>query len=114
MRTGIITGSAVGVAMAAMLAFASAAAADPTIQGRVYYETNYASSNGTWVEVCDMQADGNGVYGLFETNTGTSRVNDGNGSAGGCGNATFGRVNRFRVCEDLSGRPDPCSSWATP
>ena len=114
MRTRITSASVVGAAAAAILAFAPAASADPTIQGRVYYETNYASSDGSWVEVCDMQADGNGVYGIFETNTGTSRVNDGNGSAGGCGNATFGSVSRFRVCEDLTARPDPCSSWATP
>ncbi len=58
-----------------------------------------------------MEQDGNGVYGPFETSTGTSRVNDGNGSSGGCGNATFDRVNRFRVREDQTARPDPCSSW---
>ena len=33
--------------------------------------------------------DGDGVYGQFSTNTGTHRISDGNGAAGGCGNATF-------------------------
>jgi hypothetical protein len=106
--------TALGVVLASGLAMTPASSADVGVFGRVYLGANYASSNGTWVEVCDMERDGNGVYGQFETNTGTSRVNDGNGSAGGCGNATFGRVNRFRVCEDRSGRPDPCSSWARP
>ncbi|GAB2810088.1 hypothetical protein [Lentzea nigeriaca] len=106
--------TALGVVLASGIAMTPASSADVGVFGRVYLGENYASSNGTWVEVCDMERDGNGVYGQFETNTGTSRVNDGNGSAGGCGNATFGRVNRFRVCEDRSGRPDPCSSWARP
>ncbi len=101
-------------AAAAVIMFAPSAVADVGIMGRVYLGSNYASSNGTWVEVCDREADGNGVYGMFETSTGTSRINDGNGSAAGCGNATFGKVNRFKVCEDLSASLDICSSWASP
>jgi hypothetical protein len=81
---------------------------------RVYEGDDYASSNGRWVEVCDIERDGNGVYGEFRTNTGWTTVRDGNGSNGGCGNATFGSVNLFRICEDRSYRPDPCSSYASP
>jgi hypothetical protein len=110
----ILVAAAFGVMTLGAVVWAPTSSADVGIMGRVYLGNNYASSNGRWVEVCDMERDGNGVYGLFRTNTGTARVNDGNGSQRGCGNATFGRVNLFRVCEDRSGRPDPCSSWARP
>ncbi|MFD9705782.1 hypothetical protein [Lentzea sp. NPDC059081] len=73
---------------------------------------NYASSNGTWVEVCDMEQDGNRVYGVFDTDTGTQRIYDSSG--GGCGNATFGKVYRFKVCEDQPVSADPCSGIVTP
>lgn len=111
---GFVSGTTVIVGTLLAVPAASAQGDDVSILGRVYQGSDYASSNGRWVEACDMERDGNGVYGEFRTNTGTSRVRDGNGSAGGCGNATFGAVYSFRVCEDQSGRPDPCSSWATP
>lgn len=99
----------------ALLAVPAAnAQGDPTVMGRVYQGSDYASSNGRWVEVCDIERDGNGVYEQFNTNTGAATVRDGNGSSGGCGNATFGAVYSFRVCEDLSGLPDACSDWSRP
>ncbi|MBB4965564.1 hypothetical protein [Saccharothrix violaceirubra] len=92
-----------------------AAGADATALGRVYVQANYAGSNGTWVEVCDMERDGNGVYGLFWVNGGSKPTElwDGSGSSGGCGNATYGSVQKFRVCEDVVGL-DICSSEARP
>ncbi len=79
----------------------------------VYHGSDYAVVNGGWVGACDMERDGNGVYiDGYLTNGTYFRKGDGNGSAGGCGNATFTVwVDRFRVCEDLSGRPDSCSAW---
>ena len=86
MRKTLFAG-ALGVAAAATVALAPTGSADVGIQSRVYHGDDYASSNGRWVEVCDIERDGN---------------------------ATFGRVDSFRVCEDRSGRPDSCSSWAAP
>ena len=113
MRTRLA--AVVGGTALAMAGFSGPASADVGIMGSVYVGNNYASSNGTWVEVCDMEADGNGVYGVFYVN-GSSRpttLGDGNGSSGGCGNATFGSVQKFQVCEDDWGA-DTCSSWAKP
>jgi hypothetical protein len=96
------------------LSVTSAGSADIGIFGSVFYGANYASSNGTWTEACDMEADGNGVFGRYETsNAGTVDIPDGNGSAGGCGNATFTKVIRFRVCEKQPFDTE-CSSWAKP
>jgi hypothetical protein len=45
------------------------------------------SANRRSLGVCDMQQDGNGVYGYFWLTNGTElKVRDPNGSAGGCGN----------------------------
>ncbi len=107
-------GCAVAVAAAAMVVYAPTAGADDGILAKVNQpgSPSYASSNGTWVEVCDMQVDGNRVYGVFDTDTGTQRIYDSSG--GGCGNATFGKVHRFKVCEDMPVQADPCSSIVTP
>lgn len=86
---------------------ATAAGSDPSPLARVYayHGSDYASTTGTWVEACDMESDGNGVYGEFwYGSTGHTQVWDGNGSAGGCGNAVFAStVTSFRVCEDHVG-----------
>ncbi|MFC0105512.1 hypothetical protein [Kibdelosporangium aridum] len=107
-------GRAVAVAAAAMVVLAPTAVADVGILATVNQpgSPSYASSNGTWVEVCDMEQDGNRVYGVFDTDTGTQRIYDSSG--GGCGNATFGRVIRFKVCEDQPVSADPCSSIVEP
>jgi hypothetical protein len=82
----------------------------------VYQGKNYAvvGKNLKWVGACDMEQDGNGVYGQFKL-TGPGReiveVSDPNGSAANCGNRTFDRaVIEFRVCERQIGR-DACSNW---
>ncbi|MEU7781736.1 hypothetical protein [Micromonospora parva] len=59
------------------------------------------SSGHTFVEVYDKEADGNGVYGYFWLNDGTSRtVGDPNGSSAGGGSAGFSvGVDWYYVCE---------------
>jgi hypothetical protein len=55
-----------------------------------------------WVEVCDMEADGNGVFGMFygANSHFLFQVGDGNGSAGGCGNRTASEnIRGFYICE---------------
>ncbi|WP_439659197.1 hypothetical protein ACSHWB_43590 [Lentzea sp. HUAS TT2] len=108
---GLLTGLAL---VAAMLSGGAAQAADIGVMAKVWVPgtPNYASSNGTWVEVCDMEQDGNRVYGVFDTDAGTQRVYDSSG--GGCGNATFGKVYKFKVCEDQPVAVDPCSSVVAP
>ncbi|WP_329081021.1 MULTISPECIES: hypothetical protein [unclassified Streptosporangium] len=63
-----------------------------------------------WVEVCDKEQDGNGVYGQFyyKGSALLHTVGDSNGSAAGCGNRTFpGDVTVASVCEDVAGN-DSC------
>lgn len=58
-------------------------------------------SNGySTFEVCDNEADGNGVYAYFFTGTGRSTVQDGNGSAAGCGTGSRNfHTYRMEICE---------------
>jgi hypothetical protein len=114
MRLGRRAAALVLAAVVTSVTFAPTAVADVTIMAKVNQPNSpsYASSNGTWVEVCDMEQDGNRVYGVFDTDTGTQRIYDSSG--GNCGNATFGRVLRFKVCEDQPVSTDPCSSIVTP
>jgi hypothetical protein len=94
------------------LVFSTAAWADHY----VYVGRDYAvvASQLHNFAACDVEQDGNGVYGIFTLENGQElRVNDPNGSANGCGigeNRQF-KVTRFRVCKNLSHRPDPCSEW---
>lgn len=72
-------------------------------------------SNRRDVGACDMEQDGNGVYGQFRWLVGTTvhqhTVSDGNGAAGGCGNWRASRdIVSFRVCEDDWGT-DTCDTW---
>jgi len=70
---------------------------------RAYEGSNYASvgNDHRWVEVCDMEQDGNGVYGYFYVyNHAPEEVSDHNGSEAGCGNSILpDRVMSFMVCE---------------
>ncbi|WP_436758033.1 hypothetical protein [Streptosporangium sp. V21-05] len=75
---------------------------------RAYHGDDYASigADHRWVEVCDIERDGNGVYASFTVRgtTGPQKVGDPNGSAAGCGNRVFsGEVLGFSLCEDVSG-----------
>lgn len=83
--------------------------AKQTIHEGLDYASIDASNN--WVEACDMEQDGNGVYAQFRSPSSTVTVSDGNGSQGGCGNAfVSSSTNQFRVCEDDFGS-DTCSPW---
>jgi hypothetical protein len=99
---------AAGIATVAGLALATPAFADWKVTQGSDYAT--VSANKKLLTVCDKEADGNGVYAVFEVFDGpTDRVGDGNGSAAGCG--TYNARNRirwFQVCEDDAGQ-DSCS-----
>jgi hypothetical protein len=73
--------------------------------------TNY-SGGGSSLQVCDNEADGNGVYGEFWSGDPIGamvKVGDGNGSAAGCGTRTWSHiVHHFYVCEDDLG-DDTCN-----
>jgi hypothetical protein len=75
----------------------------------ISFGANYASSDGGWVEACDMEFDNNGVYAeVVLANGSMDRVGDHNGAKGGCGKYSYTiSVVRIRVCEDHSG----CSVW---
>ena len=78
--------------------------------------TNY--DDGTFdgasrLTVCDNEADGNGVYAIFNTTyyEYSVKVGDGNGSASGCGTLTWGHgVAQIKICEDDYG-DDTCRFW---
>ena len=76
---------------------------------RLRYDTNYATVdlNTGWIEVCDMEEDGNGVSALIGYLGGEMWVGDGNGSQGGCGNAylppgstDYPEYVHLYICED--------------
>ena len=107
-RTALIMGVAATITVAQAL---PANAAVPRVyQGRDY--ASWSNSDG-WLEVCDMERDGHGVYGEFYTDGRNHKtVYDMNGSRGGCGNAYHGPQYMFRVCEAAPG-PDWCSGWVS-
>lgn len=109
--TGVVVLSLFGAAGAGQATSAGNSGLSPLVRVYAYQGSNYASTTGTWVEACDMERDGNGVYGEFwYGSTGHTQVWDGNGADGGCGNATLSsNVTRFRVCEDHTG----CSGIVT-
>ncbi|TYB38544.1 hypothetical protein FXF50_08985 [Micromonospora sp. AP08] len=83
---------------------------------RGYEGSDYAGvgADRRWVEVCDMEKDGNGVYATFivRGSTGGNTVGDGNGSAAGCGNRTFsGDVLGFSICEDQPVGNSSCRTY---
>ncbi|MCX4906226.1 hypothetical protein [Streptomyces sp. NBC_00878] len=92
------------LAGAGMLALATALPAQAASYFRMHEGSDYVgvAANRHWVEVCDMERDGNGVYASFWTREEgyVGDVGDGNGSAGGCGNRTFpGTVIAVELCE---------------
>ncbi|RBJ08789.1 hypothetical protein DRA43_05740 [Micromonospora provocatoris] len=72
------------------------------------------NSSGASLEVCDNEADGNGVYAIFYTMyvQYEIKVGDGNGSASPCGTRQWSHgVNHFKICEDDAGE-DSCTWWS--
>jgi len=109
----LVIGSAMALGLVAVSATAAQATVITAYQGADYasLDTNYSGYNSYWVEVCDMEQDGNGVYAIFYGPGYSTTRRDGNGSAGGCNNERVSlAVTEFKVCEDQFGT-DPCSSW---
>jgi hypothetical protein len=94
-------GGAVLAAMAVGVLVITSATPAQAFIARAFEGSDYASYSTTdgWLEVCDMERDGHGVYGEFWQSGVKRRVGDANGSAGGCGNGHIGGVDRFLVCE---------------
>lgn len=83
-----------------------------------WYGANYSydSNAKKAINVCDAESDSNGAYSYHSRsypNTSQYRVNDGNGSAAGCGYQLTEPyiIWRHRTCEDQAFQPDPCGSW---
>ncbi|MCF2533164.1 hypothetical protein [Yinghuangia soli] len=113
----------------AFSAFAAVAAGALAVAGaspanaaniRQYQGADYASIEtathpwGRWVEVCDMEKDGNGVFAKFQNPIdfpNVQTVRDSNGSAAGCGNANVrNSTTAFQVCEE-GFWGITCSAW---
>jgi len=114
--SGVIRRGAVVVAAAtAIVVAASSPASAYTRQYLSEDSPNYAGvgDDRRWVEVCDMERDGNGVKGEFVMINGrTMTVGDGNGSAAGCGNKTApADIRKFRVILVRNGFIDAVSHW---
>ncbi|MEU4742498.1 hypothetical protein AB0G02_18820 [Actinosynnema sp. NPDC023658] len=83
--------------------------------GPIYHGNDYAETlgvNDDIIQVCDREADGNGVYAEYYLNNGSyHKRGDSNGSASPCSKddwtATAYWISRYRVCEDTVG----CSSY---
>jgi hypothetical protein len=102
------TGIVVGGSLAIVLVTASPALA----YTRTQFGPSYAGvgDDRRWVEVCDLEQDGIGMYGEFRlSGGGLLRRGDPNGADGGCGNSRAGvDITEFRLCADVPG-PDMCS-----
>ncbi|GGV46291.1 hypothetical protein GCM10010293_54670 [Streptomyces griseoflavus] len=101
-----------------MLVLAATLPAQSASYFRAYLGSNYAGvgADREWVEVCDIERDGNGVYAAFYVKYGgyAGTVRDGNGSSGGCGNARFaGTIIGVELCEDQVTGP-LCDYWPVP
>ncbi|SER41583.1 hypothetical protein SAMN05216188_11186 [Lentzea xinjiangensis] len=104
---------AVGLSALIVLTGTSAASATSVEEGSDYAYVN--SSNRRDTRVCDVEQDGNGVYGQFRTVDGFVEYGDANGSASPCSSRTLGSdVTEFRVCENWNNLPDDCSDWVGP
>src|SRR4051794_14301839 len=96
-------------AVIALVSFASVSIGVPVaVAAQVYSKqgADYASYDPAtdYIEACDMESDGHGVYMEYWTYGGNHRYEwDGNGSQGGCGNDWIDDIRRFRVCEDKVG-----------
>jgi hypothetical protein len=91
-------------AVAAALAIVVFAAPASAHTVRIFLGKNYTSvgSDHRWVEVCDKEEDGNGVFASFygANSHFLFDVGDANGSSGGCGNRTASEnIVWFQMCE---------------
>ena len=103
------------IAIVALLTMAAAPANAAIItvsQGDDYASVQYLS-NADQVDVCDREADGNGVYVKVVLYDGYDQFGDANGSASPCSSRSYARrqVDSIQVCEAVTG-PDYCSRRA--
>lgn len=101
-RVALVVGTGL-TALALMVSPAQAASA------KVYHGSDYGAADNYTGTACDMEADGHGVYAEFVLANGNQvSLNDGNGSASGCGENNYSsKISKVRVCERTVG----CSSW---
>ncbi len=80
---------------------------------RSYIGNSYSSDLYGFTEIimCDNDADGHPEYAEYVTNGGgTSRLDDGNGSQGGCGVQDLSApMRQHRACRGIVGN-DPCGA----
>jgi len=102
--------------MAAIFALAPAVALGLRSYDGQDYSEDYNTVHN--VRICDKESDGNGAYAKYQRNGSgsTDRVNDGNGSASGCGSTSYGnKIYRHEACEDIAFYPDHCDQgWVYP
>ncbi|SER41554.1 hypothetical protein SAMN05216188_11185 [Lentzea xinjiangensis] len=101
-----------GLSALAVLGGTSVASAATIKEGSDYAYVNQEIFTHTGV--CDVEQDGNGVYGQFRTLDGFVEYRDANGSASPCSTRDLSYVTEFRVCEDWNNLPDDCSDWVRP
>lgn len=96
-------------AMAATGIFTTLAATPAYASGTAWHGSDSAYASGGYIQACDGERDGNGVYAeAYWSNGPHQTIWDGNGSASGCSWVEWGtRISRYRVCEDHVG----CSAW---
>jgi hypothetical protein len=103
---------AAGIAGVLAVAMSNPAAAAGPWYAYTGSDYGVVAADDRYVGACDMEQDGNGVYGMFYYGDGSlqKKVGDGNGSAAGCGNWTApSRIIGFKICEDDAGA-DTCSA----
>ncbi|MEV4717585.1 hypothetical protein AB0J94_10385 [Micromonospora noduli] len=117
---GIKRLAAIGSALGIGIMMTVPGVANAANSGCVYEGSDRACfinlSNGqAQLEVCDNEADGNGVYAWFYSgiyHTASIKVGDGNGSSAGCGTRVWSvGVYDVKICEDDAGE-DTCR-WFT-
>ncbi|MFM9589498.1 hypothetical protein ACKI1J_10700 [Streptomyces scabiei] len=101
----MFTRSALVLAGAGLLTLATVCPAHAASYYRLYEGSDYVGvgADRHWVEVCDIERDGNGVHASFWTREEgyVGDVGDGNGSSAGCGNRTFGStIVAVEICEE--------------
>jgi hypothetical protein len=92
-------------AMASMLMTATAMAASVSVNSAAR-----ASSDGSYIRICDIKSDNNWVYANWNTNN--NRLSETRG-LNNCSQLTV-TVSSFRACRHDNTGPDNCSSWVTP
>ncbi len=74
------------------------------------------SNDRSRISACDLEADGRGVHADYLNSGLYGRIDNGNGSQGGCGDRNLGslRVTQHRIVEEINFAPDLYGAWAYP